>query len=73
MKFMKMKNKLACIWWLLTFDDEGRYVITRDTYTQLVKVINVESFNKHLKDLCGTPGAKVSYYFISKFEDVLEL
>lgn len=56
----------------LTFDDDGRYVITRDTYSQLVKVTNVESFDKYLKDLCGTPGAKVSYYFISKFEDVLE-
>lgn len=55
------------------FDDYGGYVITRDTYSQLVKVINWEFFDRYIQDLCKKPGAKVSYYFISKLEDVLEL
>lgn len=55
------------------FDNYGRYVITRDTYSQLVKVTNWEFFDRYIQDLCKKPGAKVSYYFLSKLEDVLEL
>ena len=57
----------------LTFTNEHLYKITRDTYSQLVKVTDSKLFNKYLKDLCETSGAKVNYYFISKLEDVLEL
>ena len=57
----------------LTFDDKHMYKITRDTYSQLVKVTDSKLFNKYLKDLCETSGAKVNYYFISELEDVLEL
>mgnify|MGYP003510168535 FL=1 len=57
----------------LTFDDDGRYVITRDTYSQLVKVTNWEFFDRYIQDLCKKPGAKVSYYFLSKLEDILDL
>ena len=57
----------------LTFDDKHMYKITRDTYSQLVKVTDSELFNKYLKDLCKKPGAKVSYYFICKIEDMLVL
>ena len=56
----------------LTFDSEGGYKITHDTYSQLVKVTDFNKFNEHLQDLCKTPGARVSYYFLSKFENVLE-
>ena len=57
----------------LMCDDEGRYKITRETYSQLVKVTDSEFFNEYLKDLCKKPGAKVSYYFICKIEDMLVL
>lgn len=57
----------------LTFDDEHMYKITRDTYSQLVKVTDSKLFNEYLEDLCKKPGAKVNYYFISKLEDVLDL
>ena len=57
----------------LTFDDKHMYKITRDTYSQLIKVTDSKLFNKYLEDLCKKPGAKVNYYFISKLEDVLEL
>lgn len=57
----------------LTFDDDGRYVITRDTYSQLVKVTDSKLFNKYLEDLCKKPGAKVRYYFICEIEDMLVL
>lgn len=57
----------------LTFTDEHLYKITRDTYSQLVKVTDSKLFNKYLKDLCETPGMKVNYYFISKIEDMLVL
>lgn len=57
----------------LTFDEEHMYKITHDTYTQLVKVTDSGMFNKYLKNLCKTPSAKVSYYFICEINDVLEL
>ena len=57
----------------LTFDDEGRYKITLETYSQLVKVTDSKLFNKYLKDLCEKPGAKVSYYFICEIDDMLVL
>ena len=57
----------------LTFTDEHLYKITRDTYSQLVKVTDSKLFNKYLKDLCEKPGAKVSYYFICEIEDMLVL
>lgn len=57
----------------LTFDDKHMYKITRDTYSQLVKVTDSELFNKYLEDLCKKPGAKVSYYFICEIEDMLVL
>lgn len=57
----------------LTFDDKHSYKLTSDTYSQLVRVTDSELFNKYLQDLCKTPGAKVSYYFLSKLEDILEL
>lgn len=55
----------------LTFD-EGKYKITRDTYQQLVKVTNFEFFDRYIQDLCKKPGTKVSYYFLSKLEDILD-
>ena len=57
----------------LTFDDKHMYKITRDTYSQLVKVTDSKLFNKYLEDLCKKPGAKVSYYFICEIEDMLVL
>lgn len=57
----------------LTFDDQHMYKITRDTYSQLVKVTDSKLFNKYLEDLCKKPGAKVSYYFICEIEDMLVL
>lgn len=57
----------------LTFDDKHMYKITRDTYSQLVKVTDSKLFNKYLEDLCKKTGAKVSYYFICEIEDMLVL
>lgn len=57
----------------LTFNEEHMYKINCERMSQLVKVTDSKLFNKYLKDLCETPGMKVSYYFISKLEDVLEL
>lgn len=57
----------------LTFDDKHMYKITRDTYSQLIKVTDSKLFNKYLEDLCKKPGAKVSYYFICEIEDMLVL
>lgn len=57
----------------LTFDNEHTYKISRDTYSQLVKVTDSKLFNKYLKDLCEKPGVKVSYYFICEIEDMLVL
>ena len=57
----------------LTFDSEGEYKITHETYSQLVKVTNWEFFDRYIQDLCKKPGAKVSYYFLSKLEDILDV
>lgn len=57
----------------LTFDDKHMYKITRDTYSQLIKVTDSKLFNKYLQDLCEKPGSKVSYYFICEIEDMLVL